>query len=235
MKRVALVTSSMKGMPARLIDSERISVIPNGLDVNVIQKLSGLNLSEPFNSFIKNHDPVILAVGRLAKEKRFNCVINALKVIKRKNITAGVIIVGEAGLRDSLNELVNSLGLEGDVLMPGYTKHVPALLRHCDFLLMPSKTEGLPITLLEAIAVKIPVISTPVGEIPVVLGHEKGGWIINDADAVTIASTVNELAENPDICIAKAKWAYENLLEFYSAKRMAENYDLFYKKALDQA
>lgn len=118
---------------------------------------------------------MVLGVGRLSREKGFDRLIKAFSDLKQKYPTSGLIIVGEGAFRRQFEALTEQLDVKGDVLMPGYCDKVPSLLKCSTVLVMPSLTEGLPITLLEAMALRVPVVASAVGEIPRVLGNGEGG------------------------------------------------------------
>jgi len=232
MKGVVLVGEAMKKeLPGKLSSGEAIT-IPNGLDISELQKSSLSLLDESFKSFFDKHESVILGVGRLSREKGFDRLISAFSVFRKEFPTSGLVIVGEGKLRPQLEALVAELGIQDDVLMPGYCSTVPALFRQSQVLVMPSLTEGLPITLLEAISLKVPVVASAVGEIPKVLGDGKGGELLRDLEPTTIARAVERLINDKEQPRLQTDWAYEAVVKDYSSAAMAGSYLEFYKRIL---
>jgi glycosyltransferase involved in cell wall biosynthesis len=232
MAGVVLVGEAMKKeLPGKLSNGEALT-IPNGLDICELQKSSLSSLDEPFRSFFDKHESVILGVGRLSREKGFDRLISAFSEMKKELPASGLVIVGEGKLRPQLEALIAQLGIQDDVLMPGYCSTVPALLRQSQVLVMPSLTEGLPITLLEAISLKVPVVASAVGEIPKVLGDGKGGELLRDLEPSTIAGAVEQTINDEERSRLRTDWAHAAVVKKYSSAAMAASYLEFYERIL---
>lgn len=233
MRGVVLVAEAMKKeLPGKLSTGQAVT-IPNGLDVSELERSSLDSLHEPYKSFFDNHEPVILGVGRLSREKGFDRLVSALFELRNEFPKSGLVIVGEGKLRHQLESLVAELGIQDDVLIPGYCGAVPALFRQSQILVMPSLTEGLPITLLEAISLRVPVVASAVGEIPKVLGYGKGGELLSDIEPATIARAIGQSVNDPERVRCRVDWAYEKVVKDYSSAAMATNYLEFYQRVLN--
>ncbi|WP_288367346.1 glycosyltransferase [uncultured Marinobacter sp.] len=233
MQGVVLVADSMKKEFPKSIASDRIRVIPNGLNIAELQEFSSAPLGEPFTSFIDAHEPVVLGVGRLSREKGFDRLIKAFSELKQKYPNSGLIIVGEGAFRSQFEALTEQLDVKGDVLMPGYCDKVPSLLKCSTVLVMPSLTEGLPITLLEAMALRVPVVASAVGEIPRVLGNGEGGLLLSDVEPTTISRAIEQFLTDKDFSSSKLLRGYGAVIRNYSSQAMADAYLAFYKRTLD--
>ena len=232
MKGAVLVGEAMKRELPEKLSSGHTIVIPNGLNISELQQASLASLGEPFKSFYDNHEFVILGVGRLSREKGFDRLLSAFSELRKASPKSGLVIVGEGGLRQQLEALVEELGVKDDVLMPGYCSIVPALLRHSTALVMPSLTEGLPITLLEAMSLKTPVVASAVGEIPKVLDDGGGGELLSDVEPATISRAIEKSLAEKELTSRKAEQAYETVNENYSSEAMAARYLEFYNTVL---
>lgn len=232
MNGVALVGEAMKKEFPGKLSSGHTVVIPNGLDISEVQELSSAPLDEPFKSFIDTHEPVILGVGRLSREKGFDRLISAFSEFRKSFPNSGLVIVGEGKYRQQFEVLADELGVKDDVLMPGYYSKVPAMLRHSKVLVMPSLTEGLPITLLEAMSLKTPVVASAVGEIPKVLGDGQGGILLSDVGPATISKAIEKSVTDIELSSRKAEWGYGEVSKNYSSEAMADKYLAFYKGVL---
>lgn len=232
MRGVVLVAEAMKKEFSGKLSNGHTVVIPNGLDISELQTMSMSSLDEPFKSFFDNHEVVILGVGRLSREKGFDGLLSAFSEFRKKFPNSGLVIVGEGKLRRKFEALSEELGIEGHVLMPGYCSTVPVLLRHSSVLVMPSLTEGLPITLLEAMSLKTPVVASAVGEIPKVLCDGEGGELLSDVEPATIAEAIEEIVNDEDLSSRKTDWGYEVVRKHYSSEAMAEQYLAFYNEVL---
>jgi len=209
--------------------SGHFTTIRNGLALYETLCKANEPLPDNLTEFIDRHDPVILGVGRLSKEKGFDHLINCFQELKRFFPQAGLLIVGEGQEREGLEERIVQHGLEQDIFLPGYCENVPALMIRSSILVISSLTEGLPISLLEAMAVRLPIVSTSVGEIPYVLdGGSNGVLVIDPAKdlfkAIKITLSERELARQ------RTERAYQKVSNELSAKTMAKEYQRVYRR-----
>ncbi|WP_323753752.1 glycosyltransferase [Marinobacter sp.] len=237
MRAVVLVSEAMKQqIPAGVAQSERIAVIPNGLDVEAVREKAQSPLSEIFREFFDMHSPVLLGVGRLSPEKGFDRLIQAFSCVREDHPNAGLIIIGEGAMRAELVGQAEKTNVLPDVLLPGYYDEVPAVMSNANIICMPSRTEGLPITLLEAMATGIPIVATNVGEIGRVLGQTrglvKGGVVVPAEDDAALLEGIHEMISNRDTQNAATAWARERVQAAYSSEAMADQYLAVYQQAL---
>lgn len=234
MDGVVLVGEAMKGeIPERLRASPNIRVIPNGLNIADLKKRSTIALEDRIQQFISSHELMILGIGRLSREKGFDHLLRAFRKVKGEFPGAGLLLVGEGKQRDSLESLTEELGLSEAVLMPGYCSNVPALLKQARLLAMPSLTEGLPITLLEAMAIETPVLVSAVGEMPKVLGYGEGGHITQSIESAELADAM--IAQlHSSAPRKKTEWSAQAVERDYSAEAMANNYLSLYNTVAGQ-
>lgn len=212
--------------------TEKVSVIHNGLDIETINEETSHQVEQNILTFMDSCRPLIISVGRLAPEKGFDRLIQAFSKLKSARPEAGLIIVGTGALESSLRELTRELCVNESVLLPGYCATVPALLKQADVLVMPSLTEGLPITLLEAMAIRTPVIASAVGEIPAVLEFGKGGTILNNPSPEAIYVALEKVLSNDPKILTSVDWSEGAVKDRYTSKAMAENYRLLYGRLI---
>ena len=230
---VVLVSDAMrKRVPWTVARSARTHVIENGLDVERVRQRAAIDVPEEISAFCEDHDPVLLGVGRLSAEKGFDRLIRIAAGLRDRWPRIGVLIIGEGRLRDALASLAASSGLGDAVLLPGFSDRVPAIMARCDLACMPSHTEGLPITLLEAMAVGVPLAVTPAGEMPRVLGDGRGGLILDPDDEAAMVDAVGAHLDDTHECTARVEWATERLEADYSSWRMATAYRDVYAQVL---
>ncbi|WP_372965402.1 glycosyltransferase [Marinobacter sp.] len=230
MQRVVLVGDAMSAeLPSRLALSEKVCTIRNGLPIDEVVKRSESELPEDFQQFFRQHKAVILGVGRLSREKGFDHLIMAFREIQAKNPNVGLMIVGEGNKRPELEALVNKYDLGKHVIMPGYFDNVPALMAKSSVLAISSLTEGLPITLLEALAVRLPVVSTSVGEIPHVLNGGSHGLLIKDVSENRLSKAILQVLEDPDEALKRSDSGFRMLCGKFSAMAMAGAYISVYE------
>ena len=221
---VVMVGAAMKKeLSTGLIRPRHLTTIRNGLAVDDTQRKASGPLPEALEEFFSTHEPVILGVGRLSREKGFTHLIDSFREIKQSAPKAGLLIVGDGMLREDLEDQVARLGLVSDVCLPGYCDNVPALMARSSALVISSFTEGLPITLLEAMAVRLPVVSTDVGEIPFVLDEGDSGVLVKDP-ASELVDAIELVLNETEATHWKTEQAFHKVSGELSARSMAEQY-----------
>ncbi len=138
---------------------EKIEVIYNPVDFQKIQILKKEKLSSKYQKLFQNSF-VFINIGRLTEQKGQYYLIRAFRDVKKKAENTKLIILGEGPLRKKLEKLIKTLGLENDVFLLGNRANVYKYLANSNCFILSSLWEGLPNTLLEAMAVGLPAIST---------------------------------------------------------------------------
>ena len=134
-------------------------------------------------------------VGRLSTNKGHRYLIKAFAQVKRQIPSAHLLIVGKGRLYDELNELAIKMNISEFVHLPGYREDVPQILQAMDVFVLSSLAEGLPRSLLEAMASGIPCIGTSVAGIPEILDGDKYGVTIPSQDEDQLTEAMLKLAK----------------------------------------
>jgi glycosyltransferase involved in cell wall biosynthesis len=137
--------------------ARRVRRINNPLPLSVIHARAREHIDHPW--FSSGSIPVIVAIGRLSTQKDFDTVLEAL-VLVRQHREARLVILGEGGERERLERRIGELGLTAHVSMPGFVANPFAYLARSSVYVLSSPSEGMPNTLLEAMAVGVPVVAT---------------------------------------------------------------------------
>lgn len=133
------------------IAAHNVRVIYNPIDVDRVARKAGEVPAIPLP------DSYILGIGRLVPDKNFHLLIEAYRAA---DLAEKLVILGEGEERDALEELINSLGLIGRVLLPGYVQNPYPVVRAARLFVCSSNTEGFPNALIESMALGCPVVST---------------------------------------------------------------------------
>jgi glycosyltransferase involved in cell wall biosynthesis len=231
-QRVVAVSSSVaESMRRVLISSSRIEVIPNGID------LSGFRDAQQNNEVraslgIPPGLPVIGAVGRLDIQKAHERLIEAARKISDAGQDAIYLIVGEGVERLRLESLVRSLGLSDRVLLPGYKSDIRPFLAIMDLFVLPSRREGTPMALLEAMAMRKPVVATAVGGVPDVLTDGIDGIMLPESSVNGLSDALLRLLRDPALARRIARNGRRRVETEFSSRRMAGRYEDVYRRCL---
>jgi glycosyltransferase involved in cell wall biosynthesis len=134
-----------------------------------------------------SHDVVIGAVGRLVERKGFRYLIDAMPRMLRERGDLTLAIVGDGPLKEGLQRQAASLGLGGKVRFLGFRRDLRYVLQAIDIFALPSLKEGLPITLLIAMAEGRPVVASAVDGVPTFVHHDRTGLLVPPRDPEKLA------------------------------------------------
>lgn len=158
---------------------------------------------------LADRERVVGYVGRLSPEKGIREMLRAVPLVLARDKQVRFLITGDGPLADDIRQLVRSTGLEKTVRFTGRVPYgdIPALLNECRLIVMPSQTEGLPGTLLEAMACGTPVLATPVGAVADIIADGETGYFLRDTSAEEIARGILRAldADHPEELSARAR------------------------------
>tara|TARA_B100000749_G_C18442138_1_gene472696 strand:- start:1636 stop:2790 length:1155 start_codon:yes stop_codon:yes gene_type:complete len=232
--RVCLVAPHMLDLPmVRRLPENKIAVIENGLP-ELPPGEQEANLEPELKQFLEGNTFNLLAVGRLSPEKNFSALLRAMAREPLNKMRLGLCIVGEGGRRSELEELRTNLGLESKVRLLGYRNDVPGLMKQFDLLVIPSLTEGLPITLLEAMRAGLAVLSTAVGGIPQVLEQGRAGILVQTNSDNQLFEGIKRAVNDRHNVLVNSRAGIRAFEARYTAVAMAKKYRSAYSVLLGQ-
>jgi glycosyltransferase involved in cell wall biosynthesis len=208
----AYITSQNKNLP--------VEIIPNGVD------------AEKFKS--DTMDPrdtkTLITSSRLVEKNAIGDLIDAFALVSEKVPDAKLIIIGDGDQRSILEEKIQTLGLDNKVTFLGEISHdlLPQHLARATVFVRPSRSEGLGTAFLEAMAVGIPVVGTPVGGIVDFLEDGQTGLLCKVGDAQDIAEKLITLLSNEELRQSISVHAKELIRDRYTWQGIAESFRNFY-------
>jgi glycosyltransferase involved in cell wall biosynthesis len=146
-----------------LVNAAKRSIIPNGIDVASLPMVGARPPRAAANAGIR-----LLAVGRLALEKDYELLLYAVALLRKRGLTVSCDIFGEGPEEARLRRIIAREGLDG-VELRGYSDKIPSEILAHDILVVSSRTEGMPITLIEGMCLGTKIVATRVGGIPSML------------------------------------------------------------------
>lgn len=201
------------------------AAIPNGLG----PELSPWQGEAELNEYLSQYK-VIGSVGRLSAEKGFDVLIDAFALLAAQDDSLRLLLLGDGGLQQSLVKQINDLSLQNKVWLAGYRENAAAYIKDMALFVNSSYTEGLPITLLEAMRGETPIVASSVGGIPTLLKAGQLGALVRPGDKQQLALAMQEGLSQQ--ALAKAKAAKQEFDLEYRREIMAKRYIDLYKKLL---
>jgi glycosyltransferase involved in cell wall biosynthesis len=177
-------------------DRTRIEFIPNFIDLALVRQLACAN-----GPAIPESTPAaatLLAVGRLAPQKGFDILLRALHQLHLGGHRCRLVILGDGPERANLTSLTARLALQRFVEMPGFVANPYAVMRQADVFVLSSRFEGLPLALLEARALRIPIVATDCLAGPrEILEGGRHGMLVPVDDPAAMACAIATVLRHP--------------------------------------
>jgi glycosyltransferase involved in cell wall biosynthesis len=136
-----------------------------------------------------------------------------------------LLFIGKGGLESQLKEEAESLGIMDNVKFLGFRDDVKEIYKILDIFVLPSLSEGLPLSLLEAVASKVPVIASKVGGIPEIIKDGINGFLIPPKNVPLLSEKIYYLLQNQEIAKQLAQEAYHNYLKNFEISIMVNKYE----------
>lgn len=189
---IAVVDENIKDKVLKLNIGElksEIKVTPNSVNTDKYKPNTQTTFTQDVG--LNPEKPVILFVGNLVHQKGLKYLLQAKKLLKTD---AQLVIVGDGPLRSELEELVEKQTIP-DVIFTGARRDIDKIMPTAQVFTLPSITEGLPITLLEALSSGLPVVATQVGGIPGLITDEVG-LLVKPGDSKVLAEALDKILSN---------------------------------------
>jgi len=179
------------------VNEQKIHVVPNGIDLESFDKIGyETDFLEKYGIEKENF---LLYMGRLVSWKGIEYLIEAFKNLKKEYANLKLVIVGNGDFEPYLRNF--ALGIK-DILFVGFIDSLIVknlLYESCLTLVVPSLLDSMPMVVLEAMARNKPVVASDVGSIPLMIKHEKNGFLVKPADSKSLEKSIKLLYENPDL------------------------------------
>lgn len=210
------------GIPRR-----KLMTIPNGID----RKRFNPEIV-PGKRFFPEDAQTIGIIARLEKAKDHCTLLHAFQKVLGECPNARLLIVGEGSEKVALQGECTRLGLQKEVGFIGLQRDIPQILAAIDIFVLSSIEEGLPISILEAMAMRKPVVATAVGNIPEVIKHNQTGLLVAPKDKDGMASAILKLLRDREFGFSMGANACRLIRERYDLDETFARYAALYESAM---
>ena len=204
------------------IREERIAVITNGIVPLPIESRSRIEVRK--EAGMEANDLVLVSVGRLVYQKAHEVLIACMPDVLKEFPNVKVLIFGEGPLRTDLQAQIEKLDLSNSVKLPGKTDQIARYLASADVFVMPSRWEGLPIALLEAMSAGLSSVATKVEGVDEVLLEGELGLFVPVENPQALAQAILQLLRDPQARSRMGAAARLHISTKYTVDRMCEQY-----------
>lgn len=218
------------GQQVRILP-ERIRVIPNGVDTQLFAPDGSRRQRARERFGFSPEDLVLGSIGRMAPIKGHETMLRAGEVLLRRKKNVRLLLVGAGPDLDRHRSYVeSSLLLKDRVVFAGASFEVAELYQAMDVFILPSISEGLSNTLLEAMATGLPCIATDVGGNPELVSHGHEGFLFSPSDVSQLAAYVEQISENGALRAQFSAAARQRAISQFSLDRMMDAYTNLYSE-----
>jgi glycosyltransferase involved in cell wall biosynthesis len=217
------------------VPATRTATIHNGIDCSVCRprpekrEEARRRWEAPIGAF------VIGGIGRLTHQKNFKLFLEVAAIVLQKHPNAYFIIAGTGEEEAELRAHATQLGIAARVRFAGFVTDMSTLYPALDLLLLTSRYEGLPITILEAMAAGVPIVASRLDGIAEVLTDGRDAALVPPGRAIQFIERINELIEKAELSRSYSRNALAKVRERYSAEQMTRNVEAIYLRHLETA
>jgi glycosyltransferase involved in cell wall biosynthesis len=212
------------------VDPEKIVAIPAGVDTAQFHPaVSGAAVRRE----LAINGPVIGTVAMFRRSKGYHVLLRAIPAILRSEPGAVFLWVGDGVGRTALQQEVAEAGVQAKVHVAGFREDVPACLAAMDVVVLPSITsDGVPQVILQALAMRKPVVASAVGGIPEVIQHQRTGVLVPPNDPQALAEAVVQVLRDPEPATAWAQVGGQLIDTHYALEYMIDRTAAVYTAVL---
>jgi len=178
----------------------------------------------------KNQEVLIGMIACFKPQKAPLDFIEAARQVVAQGSNARFILVGDGILRNAIQKRILAYGLEDKITLAGWRRDIPEILNSLDVFVLTSLWEGLPVSVLEALACGKPVVATNTGGIAEAVLDGKNGFLVEPKEAKRLAGILSRLAGDQQLRIKLGKQAKENIAGAFLLDSMIENHQMLYSK-----
>jgi glycosyltransferase involved in cell wall biosynthesis len=205
-----------------------IQVIPNGVDLAQLDR-SAARSPGPLPDR-PNGTPILLVPASLAPVKGHNVLFDALARMRARGGPPVRAWLAGGGPRERLVARCRALGIDDQVHFLGWRPDVFALMRIADLVVLPSRREGHPLALLEALALGRPALASAVGGIPEIIHHGRTGWLVPSGDPEALVRALQRLCADPGTRARLGRAAARDARHRFDVRRHVSALEALYRK-----
>jgi glycosyltransferase involved in cell wall biosynthesis len=228
-----LVEQVRSALPESCRATARIAAAPNAVDV--VKFTPGYKRAVKEKIQAPPEVPLVLMLANLAPHKGQETAIRVASLLKSRGIHAAFWLAGterggEENYEARLKSLIDQGGVGDRVRLLGHRSDAPDLLRAADFFLLPSTREGLPLSVLEAQATKVPVLAAPTAGVPEVVRDGETGFLLAADDAEGYAHRLEVLIREPALARRVAEEAHATVVREHNWDAYCRRIDALYEE-----
>lgn len=180
--------------------------------------------------------PKLVCVGRICEQKGQLLIVNAVNLLVKKGIKIDLVLAGDGEMRGEIEKLIADYALQNHITITGWisSEQVREQILAARALVLPSFAEGLPVVIMEALALKRPVLTTYIAGIPELVRNGESGWLFPAGDIAELARVMEEFLATPlDKLNQMGEVGYQRVLQRHSIDIEAAKLELLFSKSIE--
>lgn len=218
------------------IPQDRVFTCHNAFETELLTLEASQPLTLPLPELQK--PARVLVVASLITAKGQDCAIRAIKKCKGRGLDVVLYLAGDLpeaypiSYVEQLQQLACDLGVQENVAFLGWRNDIRQILAISTMMVLPSHTEGLPRSIMEAMILGCPVAATPVGGVPDLIRHGETGWLFNIDDDQSLADCIIEAHNKPERTKNIVENAHQHIKQNFSVDRQVESFEMAVRTVL---
>jgi glycosyltransferase involved in cell wall biosynthesis len=219
----------------RLYGIQQCRVIPNCIPVDYYACPQTPRREWRAREGFGDQDVLFVCVARFAAQKNHTLLLSAFAQGPASDPNAHLILIGEGPLREQLEDQAKDLGLGSQVRFLGLRADIPDALGAMDVFVLSSDWEGNPLSVIEAMASGLPIVSTAVGGVPDLFESGKEGFLVQPGDVQGFSNSMAYLSSNREVRLSMGMAAARRARENYDVSIMVQAYEELYEDLLNHS
>ena len=209
-------------------DSLRLNTIENGVDVEQLSTLSKASKWLKEELGIPAENRIVTCVANFTPKKRHTDLLAAAKRTLASTPDVSFVLVGIGPLLDDVKAEAKTLGIDKNVVFTGLREDAREIIAASDMFMLSSEFEGMPISVLEAMGTKTPVLSTRVGGLPEMLVEGTEGMMVDSLNPEKLSDAINDLLANETLRRSLAERAFVRVTNEFDIRHMVKRHEQLY-------
>ncbi len=219
----------------RLYGIHRCRVISNGIPTDYYARPQTPRIEWRAREGFRDNDVLFVCVARFAPQKNHALLLKAFREGPASDPKAHLVLVGEGVLREQLEEQAKQLGLASQVHFLGLRTDIPDVLGAMDVFVLSSDFEGNPLSVMEAMAVGLPIVSTAAGGVPDLFESGREGLIVQTGDVQGLSNSMASLLRNRELRQSLGLAAARRARAKFDVSTMVQAYEGLYENLVDHS
>jgi glycosyltransferase involved in cell wall biosynthesis len=216
----------------KIVSEKKVSIIPLGFELTKMESVNNYRGTFRKQFSIPNGVPIIAIVGRLTAIKNHQLFVDIANLLVQKKKQIHFLIIGDGEMRGQMEQKVEALGIVENVHFTGWVTETAKMYADVDIMLLTSKNEGTPVTVIEAMYYTIPVVSSNVGGLSDLIDNGKTGFLINSLVAEDYIEVILKLLASDQDRHNIGKAGHIFIADHFNIDQLITNMDDLYTKLL---